>query len=110
LTAPLPGTPYPNEEAAKFGAEMTPWKRPGDQHLPTVKQLTENAPLTQAEKNLLFRVDQICQQCHTPETDPHFQFEKYWPKIAHGNKQVPIAPAVPVKEGGVPALPVKNPR
>ncbi len=105
LTAPLPGGAFPNAQAQKFAAEMAPWKMQGQDHLPTVKQLVDKTPLTPAESKILFKVDQICQQCHTTESDPHFQFEQSWPKIAHGNKQVPVlpqVPAVPVKNGGQP--------
>jgi hypothetical protein len=64
-----------NPRNDKFRATQSPWKaKPGDA-LP--------------EKSVLSRVDAVCQKCHDTDNDPHFRFEQYWPKIAHGSAKKP---------------------
>lgn len=78
-------------------AELSPWKaRPvqKDDRLPTAEALARGGPFPQAEKRVLDRADQVCQRCHDMDNDPHFNFEKFWPKVVHSNlPQQPPPPA-----------------
>jgi hypothetical protein len=74
-----PGSLHANNPgSAKLRAEMNPWKTPAN----------ENA---EDKARRLRRIDDMCQKCHDPENDVHWNegtgtetgFERHWPKIAH---------------------------
>jgi hypothetical protein len=77
-----------------FALELSPWKIGGQGKLPDSARLKEfneemdpakrQKILTANELRLVLNVDRTCQTCHNAENDPHFKFEVFWPKIAHG--------------------------
>src|SRR5262249_46614586 len=57
-----------NKNNPQLHALMNPWKiQPGEN-----------------EKQHKLRVDQSCQKCHDTDNDVHWDFDKKWPKVAHG--------------------------
>jgi hypothetical protein len=88
---------------------MSPWKQKGADKLPNaafMKMMVDLPPEKRGEikieipQQLLNRaVDKTCLKCHEPETDPHFDLFKYWPKIDHSG----LAPP-----GGWPAVAPKK--
>ena len=56
---------------------------PGSKHIELVEsgQLDEAKPLMRVTLETA-RKD-LCFNCHDPENSPHFDFDKYWPKIEH---------------------------
>ena len=71
--------------------------------LPTVafmKEMAELNPLARGQKavppreqQVMNAVSRMCMGCHDSENDPHFDLYKYWPKVAHGNGNMPVKPA-----------------
>jgi hypothetical protein len=43
----------------------------------------DNPEFRKALKKSQFDIKSTCVQCHDGDNDPHFNFEKYWPKVAH---------------------------
>ena len=89
-----PGSGHAAEPANKqFLALQSPWKtNPGDRlpNLKTVKELAAMKPLERgqvamapAQKRVEVLVSNLCQKCHDPENDPHFDLWAYLPKIWH---------------------------
>ena len=78
---------------------LSPWKRQPTDKLPEMKKILaagaetdpekRNGLFTAAEKSVLLRVDAACQKCHDTDNDPHFVFEKYWPKTGHSGLKQP---------------------
>src|SRR5262249_54768125 len=69
----------------KYVAMLSPWKVNAGDYLPSVEKLAKGREsLTEAETKILLRVDGVCKKCHDLENDPHFDFEKFWPKVVHG--------------------------
>jgi len=85
------------------------WKKTPQDVLPdvaTMEKLAQLHPTARgqieippAQKQVMNVVTSMCMRCHDAENDPHFELEKYWPKMAH---------TFP-KNGGLPGLPVKRP-
>ncbi|MFO0807020.1 MAG: multiheme c-type cytochrome [Gemmataceae bacterium] len=69
---------------------LSPWKSQPNELLPTADKIARGLDgLTKPEKDILLRVDQMCQKCHDTDNDPRFKFEKYWPVIVHGKSGGP---------------------
>ena len=77
-------------------ALLSPWKTEKGDKLPDlteVKRLAELTPLQRgqvamppAQKRVEIQVSNLCQKCHDPDNDPHFDLWKYLPKIWHSKK------------------------
>lgn len=88
--------------------------------VPTMQKLAElnpaarsQVPIPPAQRQTMNVVMGMCMRCHDMENDPHFDLEKYWPKIAHSNLNaggLPPAPGAIKKALPVPAVPVANPQ
>jgi 2',3'-cyclic-nucleotide 2'-phosphodiesterase (5'-nucleotidase family) len=94
-----------NKDYYSFLSEWKAGKR--DAKLPDVATLEAvvagTKKLTEIEQTLVNRISMnLCQKCHDPDNDPHFRFEKYWPKIAHGFNVKPPAKAAPAGGGPPP--------
>jgi hypothetical protein len=89
-----------NPNNKQLALALSPWKVNGQGKLPEVARIQEyfaetdaakkQKILTPAEYQTMLRVDRTCQTCHNAENDPHFKFETFWPKIAHGVKPKPV--------------------
>lgn len=105
-----PGSLHASDPRNKtYLALQSVWKKTPQDRLPDVATLEKMADLhptargqvalTPEQKQVMNVVTSMCMRCHDAENDPHFELEKYWPKIAH---------TFP-KDGGLPGLPVKRP-
>ncbi|QVL33711.1 hypothetical protein KIH39_07330 [Telmatocola sphagniphila] len=81
---------------------LTPWKTNGVGSMPSlekIKKIADGASLsdvlTAQEYKVFMRVDQMCMKCHDIDNDPHYQLEKYWPKVAHTFKPAPAKTSAP---------------
>jgi hypothetical protein len=67
--------------------------------LEKIKKIADGASLsdvlTAQEYKVFMRVDQMCMKCHDIDNDPHYQLEKYWPKVAHTFKPDPAKTSAP---------------
>jgi hypothetical protein len=81
---------------ASFKAAMSPWKaNPGD-ILPAPHTIQKGIEaMTQQQKAIYLRVNDMCQKCHDVDNDPNFKFSQNWPQIIHGKNraQAPAAAA-----------------
>jgi hypothetical protein len=69
----------------QFQLAMSPWKAKADDYLPDIATLKKGYDaLSEQQKKILRRVDDMCQKCHDQENDSHFRFEKNWPEVIHG--------------------------
>jgi hypothetical protein len=69
----------------QYQLAMSPWKAHEKDFLPDLATLKKGYDgLTEPQKKILNRVNDMCQKCHDPENDPHFRFEKNWPDVIHG--------------------------
>jgi hypothetical protein len=59
-----------NPENAQWRKLLNPWKAPE-------KETPE------AKEKRLFAIDQMCQKCHDPDNDVHWNFKKKWPNVEH---------------------------
>jgi hypothetical protein len=105
-----PGSGHVNAPKNKdFLNLMSPWKPGGGAagaapvklDLKLIEEMAKTDPLKRGEKPIppaqqmvINKVTQTCMNCHDNEADPHFDFYKNWPKIAHTG----LAPAVPPKQ------------
>lgn len=73
---------------------LSPWKKDKTDKLLSVETMDKVAKMGPIERNqvvhtlnerqVLNGVNRTCSKCHDQENDPHFELEKYWPKIVHG--------------------------
>lgn len=75
---------YLNEKksAHLLGNQCENCHGPGSKHI----ELVEADDLVAARKQVrmtLKQAQRYCYECHDLDNSPHFDFEKYWPKIAH---------------------------
>jgi hypothetical protein len=105
-----PGSAHASDPRNKtYLALQSVWKKTPQDVLPDAETLEKMANLhptargqitiPPAQKQVMNVVTSMCMRCHDAENDPHFELEKYWPKIAH---------TFP-KNGGLPVIPVKRP-
>ncbi|MEM1061013.1 MAG: multiheme c-type cytochrome [Planctomycetota bacterium] len=76
---------------------------PGERHATTMKAwLDDKNSVPRAEFAVASRMmeltlaearDEICLRCHDVDNSPHFDFDTYWPKVAHPGKDIDYRPA-----------------
>ena len=82
----------PND--ARFKAAMSPWKaNPNDFLPPPVAMQKGIEAMTEPQKAIYLRVNDMCQKCHDVDNDPNFKFAQNWPQIIHGKKARAAVPA-----------------